>query len=148
MIDRWLHYERSPVAYGYVVVDPIAEVARAASTISYLLGTWAVLWHERKTRYSLKQQAVWWFVANLTAFVVILLSIYYVALHLALAVAWLQFLKLNIIDDVATKRNHFKVTMSVANGILGLFILLGAIDTYRKARVVDGPGASRKVSRS
>ena len=144
--DRWAHFENAPVIYTYVAVDPIAEVARVVSTIFLLMGTWSILWHERKFRYTPKAQAKWWFSVNLAAFVVILLSLFYVALHLALAIVWLRFLNLNIIDDIATKRNNFKVTMSVGYAILGSFILLAATDNFGKAREVDGARASSRVS--
>ena len=145
VIDRWAHYESAVVSYNYIALEPIAEGARVVSTIFLLLGAWSVLWHERKDRYSPKAQAGWWLSANSAAFVVIMLSLYYVGLFLALTVVWLRFVTLDIIDKVAASRNHFKVAMSVGYFILSSVIFLGATHNFRKAREVDGPRASGRV---
>lgn len=145
MVDRWAHYERSRVVYGYIVLDPIAELARVISTILLLWGTWSVLWKEHKDKYLPKAQAAWWLSANAAIFLALLPSLFYVALHFALAILWLRFLNLNVIADVATKRNGFKIAMSVGYVLLAGVIFFGATNNFRKALEVDGPGVSRKV---
>ena len=144
-IDRWMHFENVPVVYIYAVLEPLAEISRATSTILLLWGSWSILWHERADRYSPKAQAIWWLSANLAAFIVILVSLFYAALNLTLAVVWLRFLNLNIIDDIATKRNGFKVSMSAGYVVLAFVILVGTSDNFRKARQMDGRGGSRRV---
>lgn len=145
IIDRWMHYDRVSVSYVYTIVDPLAEISRVASTILLLWGSWSILWVERADRYTPKAQAIWSISANLAVFVVILVSLFYAALNLALSVVWLRFLSLNIIDDIATKRNRFKVAMSVGYVLLGAVVLLGATDNFRKAGQADGRGGSRRV---
>ena len=146
--DRWMHYENLAVKYTYVIYEPTAEIARVGSTLFLLWGTWAVVWYEREYRYNKKELAIWWLTAKLAVGIVLLLSGYYLALNLALAVVWVRFLSLNIIDDVATKRNHFKIAMSAGFTLLVGVIFFAATDNFRRMRRSDGRAVSRKVGSS
>jgi len=144
--DRWMHYENIAVAFNYVVFEPVAEAGRVVSTLLLLWGAWDVIWKEHSIRYGPKAKAAWWFLAKFAIFVVILVSSYYVALHLALAVVWVRFLKLNVIDDVATKRNHFKIATSAGFLGLSLVVLFGALHNFIQTRKANGRGANRRVN--
>jgi TRAP-type C4-dicarboxylate transport system permease large subunit len=141
-----MHHENIAVKYSYILYEPTTEIARVASTFLLLWGSWWVVWYDREHRYTRREKAAWWFLGMVFVFVVILMSGYYLSLNMTVAVAWLRFLSLNIIDDVATKRNHFKIAMSAGFAALVLVIFVAAADNFRRIGTVEGRETSRKVS--
>ncbi|KAH9884835.1 hypothetical protein F4778DRAFT_521682 [Xylariomycetidae sp. FL2044] len=146
LIDRWLHYSQRPVKFGYVLVTPIWECFRIASTIIFLWGTYQVVWKELEDRFNRKQQNMWWMAARFAIFVVGLVSVYYFTLNVALAIIWLDFRSLNSIADVATKRAQFEVSMAVFFFVFSLLTVAAATATilYR-GRQLDGAVRKTRV---
>ncbi|KAI1737446.1 hypothetical protein F4680DRAFT_214603 [Xylaria scruposa] len=139
VLDRWLHYGRARVVYGYIFVLPIIEILRIASTMYYLWGTYIVIWRELEVRFSDKQQGFWWFTARCAIFIVGLVSTYYVTLYIAQVGVWVQFLSLNTIADVATKRTGFEIAMTAFFFAFGLVTFAAACASLLwKARRLDG----------
>src|SRR5512142_3326953 len=100
-----MHYEQRALPFGYVLFEPVLKIVLITSTIWYLWATYRIIWRELKQRFDGRRaQANWWLAAKLTIFVVGLVSCYYIVLHIATAVVWLEFLSLNVISDTATKR--------------------------------------------
>lgn len=130
--DRWVHYDqRGTLPFGYVLFEPVVKTVLVTSTIWYLWSTYKIIWRELKQRFEgrKKAQRNWWLAAKLTIFVVGLVSFYYVVLHIATAVAWLDFLSLNVIDDIASKRNGFELAMTTFFAVFGLLTTVAAIVT-------------------
>ncbi|KAI0902959.1 hypothetical protein F4823DRAFT_637149 [Ustulina deusta] len=139
VLDRWLHYSRTSVVYGYIFVLPIFEISRVASTIYHLWGTYVVIWRELEDRFPKRQQGYWWFAARFSIFIVGLVSTYYVALLIAQVGVWVQFLSLNTIADIATKRTGFEITMTAFFVVFGLITLAAACASLLwKAWRIDG----------
>ncbi|KAI1373091.1 hypothetical protein F4677DRAFT_448685 [Hypoxylon crocopeplum] len=111
--DRWLHCYGRSVIYGYIILTSFWESVRVSSTIILLWGTYKVVWRELESRFDSRQRRIWWIAARFAIFVVGLMSIYYVVLYLALAIVWMEFLSLNTIADIATKRNQFELSITV-----------------------------------
>jgi hypothetical protein len=139
VIDRWLHYRRASVVYGYIFVIPILELFRITSTVYYLWGTYAVIWKELQDRFPNRQRVYWWFAARFSIFVVGLVSTYYVGDNIALAITWVKFLSLNTIADVATKRTQFEISMTAFFSVFGVITLAAACASLLwKALGIDG----------
>ena len=117
--------------YGYILFDAVNQVLQIVSTIWLLWGTYDVIWNELERRFTRKQsQGAWWLAAKVTIFVVGLVSFFYALLNLASRAVWVEFLSLNIIADVATKRNNFEMAMTLFFSIFGLLTILAAIATF------------------
>ncbi|KAI0450093.1 hypothetical protein F5B21DRAFT_517694 [Xylaria acuta] len=149
-LDRWLHYGQTRVVYGYIFVLPIIEIFRIASTIYYLWGTYIVIWKELEDRFPKRQQGYWWFAARCAIFIVGLVSTYYATLFIAQVGVWVQFLSLNTIADVATKRTGFEITMTAffCNRIYLLlatsFLLIRSIFEFVLTLRAWGPYSTRQ----
>jgi len=144
--DRWLHYDRNALPYGYILLVPVLEIIRVISTIWFLWGTYKVVWTELERRFEHpRAQGAWWLAAKIAIFLVGLVSFYYVVLNIATAVVWLEFLSLNIIADVATKRNDFELAMTAFFTVFGLLTVCATVATiFFRARQREGSWA--KVS--
>jgi hypothetical protein len=139
VLDRWLHYDQRAVSYGYIFVLPIFETSRVASSVYYLWGNYIVVWRELEDRFPRKTQGHWWFAAKFAIFIVGLVSTYYVILYIAQAGVWVEFLSLNTIADIATKRTGFEITMTAFFFIFGLITSAAASASLLwKARTIDG----------
>ena len=140
-LDRWIHYDHRRVIFGYIIVGPFFEPLRIASTIYLIWGTWKVVWRELEYRFT--HPGYWWFGAQFALFIVILVSLYYLVLYLALAIIWMQFLSLNTIADVASKRTAFDVATTTFFFVFGILTLVASTDTtFFKAKQHGGAIAS------
>lgn len=86
-----------------------------------LWGTYKLVWNELKGRFTEKQQRRWWFGGKCAIFLVCMVSLFYTILYLALPIVWMEFVSLNTIADVATKRTQFEVAMAVFFFAFSLF---------------------------
>lgn len=125
-----MHYDQEALPYGYVLFDSLNRVLQIASTIWYLWGTYGVIWNELKRRFTREvAQGCWWLAAKITIFLISVVSFFYVVLNIALRVVWIQFLSLNVIADVASKRNHFEIAMTAFFSVFGLLTFIAAVTT-------------------
>jgi hypothetical protein len=109
------------------------------SCIVLLWGTYKIVWKELEDRFSKKHREYWRFGAEIIIFVVGLVSLYYLVLYLASAIVWMEFLSLNIIADVATKRNGFFISMNAFFFVFGLLTVAAATATiFWKASRTEG----------
>lgn len=139
MLDRWLHYDQRAVSYGYIFVMPIFEISRVASSVYFLWATYTTIWRELEERFPKRHQGYWWFSAKFAIFIVGLVSTYYVILYIAQVGVWVEFLSLNTIADIATKRTGFEITMTAFFVVFGLITLAAASASLLwKARRMDG----------
>lgn len=77
-----------------------------------LWGTYKIVWNELDGRFTEKQQGIWWFGGKCAIFLVCMVSLFYTILYLALSIVWMEFVSLNTIADVATKRTQFEISMA------------------------------------
>ncbi|KAM7182874.1 hypothetical protein V8F20_012815 [Naviculisporaceae sp. PSN 640] len=137
--DRWLRYDqRTTVEYGYALAEPMYEIIRVTSTILILWGTYTLVWKELEDQFSPRQQGIWWFSARFLLFISTLMTIYYIVLGVALVVAWLEFLSLNAIADIAGKRNDFEMAMTAFFFLFALLTLLEATVAWFHAFKIHG----------
>jgi len=120
-------FDKVAVKYSYVVFYPIREIPRVASTLLLLWGTYLVAWKEIQDKFSSPWQRAMWFTFKCGIFVMSLLSIFYVNLNLALPSAWLHFVNITVINDIAYKRTSFEVAMNVFYMLFSLLTLAEAI---------------------
>ncbi|KAK4447449.1 hypothetical protein QBC34DRAFT_427211 [Podospora aff. communis PSN243] len=146
-VDRWLHYDQCALSNGYILFEPILKVLQVISTIWFLWGTYSIVWQELERRFEGERLiGKWWFAAKVAIFIVGLTSFYYVVLDVATAVVWLQFLSLNIISDVATKRNNFELAMTASFTVFGILTMLAVVATiFIRARKREGSWAKTRV---
>ncbi|ETS74569.1 hypothetical protein PFICI_13053 [Pestalotiopsis fici W106-1] len=139
-VDGWLHHTKTSVTFGYILVHPFAEAFGVTSTLLLLWGTFRIIWDELVDRFpSIREQRFWWFAAKFTIFVISLISIYYTALFLALAAAWVRFMSLNTINDIATKRTGFEIAKGSFNFAFTLLVLAASSLTFLwKAKKFEG----------
>lgn len=142
MIDRWIHFDqRASVAYGYIVFVTLIESLRVLSAVIFAWGNYKVVWVEVETRFDEIWQGRLWTSAKFVLFVVSLVSIFYAVLYVALAGAWLDFLSLNSIADIATKRTSFEVATAALLTVFALLAFGSAYYAIRyQSRKVDGKG--------
>jgi len=143
MIDRWIHWNQRPSAYGYIIFLTLIESLRVLSAVIFAWGNYRVVWVEIETRANEFWQRWLWVAAKVTLFLVSLVSILYALLYLALAIVWLEFRSPNSIADIATKRTSLEVSMAAlltAFSLLTIGALWYAIQL--QARKVDGKGNS------
>ncbi|KAH7176554.1 hypothetical protein EDB81DRAFT_940453 [Dactylonectria macrodidyma] len=112
VIDRWIHFDNLKVTFGYILFLPILEFFHVGSTVLTLWGTYEIVWKEIEGRFTERHQGIWWFAAKCVNFLVCMVSLFYTILYLALAIVWMEFVSLNIIADVATKRTQFELSMA------------------------------------
>ncbi|KAH7012863.1 hypothetical protein EDB80DRAFT_834464 [Ilyonectria destructans] len=112
VIDRWIHYDNRKVVFGYILFLPVWEFFHVGSTIMILWGTYKIVWNELDGRFTEKQQGIWWFGGKCAIFLVCMVSLFYTILYLALSIVWMEFVSLNTIADVATKRTQFEMAMA------------------------------------
>ncbi|KAI5458967.1 hypothetical protein BGZ63DRAFT_426281 [Mariannaea sp. PMI_226] len=113
VLDRWLHWHKDSVVYGYILIMPIWDTFYVLSTILILWGNYTIVFREFKPRrFTKKQKQWWWGVAYAFLFIVYLMSTFFVLLQFALSVVWMEFSSLNTIADVATKKRQFELTMN------------------------------------
>ncbi|KAK0627761.1 hypothetical protein B0T14DRAFT_493792 [Immersiella caudata] len=145
--DRWLHFEQRALPYGYILLVPILQIAQVISAIWFLWGTYKIVWNELERRFvHERSQGLWWLAAKIAIFVVGLVSFFYFVLEVATAVVWLQFLSLNIIADVATKRNNFELAMTAFFTVFGLLTVFATVATiFFRARAREGSWAKTRV---
>ena len=93
-------------------------------------------WNDLERRFKHGEKpGYWWLAAKAAIFIVFLVSFYFVVLNIATRVVWLEFYSLNVIADVATKRNSFEMAMTVFFVIFGLITIAAAVATfYLRAR--------------
>ena len=143
-LDQWLHYNQQLVTYGYVFIIPITELLRVFASVLICWGQYTIVWKDLEERFD-ESQGKLWFSAKVAIFIVSLVSLFYVVLTFALVIMWAEFLSLNTIDDIATKRTNFEVAMAVAFTVFGLFTVGAATATIcYKSKRADGSFA--KVS--
>jgi hypothetical protein len=133
VIDGWVHYEEQSLPFGYVIVGPIFEAARITSTVIFLWATYTIVWKELEYRFNDRPQKIWWPLAKCALLLAGLVSIFAVVLQFSLAIVWIQFLSLNIIADVATKRTKFEISMTAFFSAFGLLTLVATSWTLAKA---------------
>jgi hypothetical protein len=138
VIDRWIHYDSVRVVFGYIIVAPLWQSFRVISSITLLWGTYTVVWRELEDRFSSQIQVIWWFGAKCAIFVVSLMSVYYVALFFSLSVVWMQFLSLETINELATKRSQFEIAMTALFFCFGVLTVGAATATLARAKRIDG----------
>ncbi|KAH8894316.1 hypothetical protein GQ53DRAFT_821401 [Thozetella sp. PMI_491] len=145
-IDRWLHYSQQKVPYGYLLLDPLLEIFRIASTIVILWATHNAIWHELQLRFdNEKTLSYWWKTAKIGIFLTSLISLFYLLLNLETTVIWLEFFSLNVIDDVASKRSNFALAMSFFFCTFALLNVTSAAVTiiFRAIRTDGSPQKDR-----
>ena len=97
------------------------------------------MWRELEHRFPQKQKGYWWFGAQVALFIVILVSLYDMALYLALAVVWMKFFSLNTIADVASKRAAFEVARAAFFFVFGvLTVMASTATTFFQAKRESG----------
>lgn len=139
MIDRWLHYDERSAPLGYIIAVAVWEFTRVGSAILLLWGTYMVTWKDLEPRFEAKAAGHWWLAAQIAIFVVGLVSFFYVVLKLALAIVWMNFLSLNIIGDIATKKRNFEIATAVFLAVFALLTLIAACATFLfRARKLEG----------
>jgi hypothetical protein len=138
-IDRWIHYDRRLVAYGYVLLPAIWEAIRVLSGVMLLWGTYEVVWRELEDKYTKKEQGYMWRAAQVSLFLVGLVSIFYVVLNLAVPIVWMQWLSLNTIADIASKRTAFELAMATFFFVFGfLTVCVATVTFFYQARKIVG----------
>jgi hypothetical protein len=139
-VDGWLHHTNNSVPFGYILIHPIAEIFGVISTLLLLWSTFRIMWDELVPRFpSIKQQRFWWFAAKFMIFIISLISIYYTALFLALASAWVRFMSLNTINDIATKRTGFEIAKGSFNfAFTSLVLAASSVTFWWKAKKYEG----------
>ncbi|KAJ2901807.1 hypothetical protein MKZ38_001345 [Zalerion maritima] len=135
-VDGWLHFDRREVPYGYVISMSAFESLRVASTMLYIWATYKLVW--RRSSSTVKFAFIWWLAARFVFFVVMLMAFYYLTLYLAQSVAWLEFLSLNVIADIATKRTHFEIAMAALVFGFTLLTVVAALKDWGSSKQVNG----------
>jgi len=138
-------FDKMAVNYGYVVFFPMREFPRVASTVLLLWGTYLVMWKELEDKFSSSWQRAMWFPAKCGIFIVSLLSIFYVILNLALSSAWLYFVNVVVINDIAQKRTSFEVAMYAFYMLFSLLTLGEAVYALT-LQTVKVHGTAQRVS--
>ncbi|KAK4225639.1 hypothetical protein QBC38DRAFT_254443 [Podospora fimiseda] len=111
--DRWLRYYERQIKYDYILFEPLIQIFQLISTLLFLWGTFAIVWNEVEKRFERKRSKVsWWLSAKVILFAVGLVTCYFWVLRIATAAVWLKFSSMNVISDVATKRNGFEMAMT------------------------------------
>ncbi|KAK4169556.1 hypothetical protein QBC43DRAFT_307974 [Cladorrhinum sp. PSN259] len=130
-IDRWMHYEQRRVPFGYIIFEPIVQSLQLLSTLFFLWGTYGVVWSELQRRFRTdRSQTIWWTAAKTTFFCLILVTCFFWILRIATTVVWLKFLSLNVISDVATKRNGFEMAMTLFFSVFTLLTVVAIVATF------------------
>ncbi len=130
-VDRWMHYEQHVLPYGYILFEPCAQILRVGSTIWYLWGTYKVLWSDLERRFEKGENpGRWWLAAQVAIFIVSLVAFYFIVLSIATRVVWLEFYSLNVIADVATKRNNFDMATTIFVAAFGIITIAAAVATF------------------
>ncbi|KAF6797594.1 hypothetical protein CSOJ01_12912 [Colletotrichum sojae] len=88
-----------------------------------------VVWRDLEPRFNGRTAGYWWLAAQIAIFVVGLVSLFYVVLKLALSIVWMQFLSLNVIGDIATRKRQFEIAMAVFLTVFSFFTLVAATAT-------------------
>ena len=130
-------HDRVMVNYSYVAFQPLRETLRVSSTILLLWGNYKIVWRELEDRCGELLLRAMWLTTKCAMFILTLLSIFYLVLGIALAILWLDFVNLAVVNDVASKMTSFEVAM---NAFYMLFSLLTLVEagyalTLRTARV-------------
>ncbi|KAF3020979.1 hypothetical protein E8E14_009423 [Neopestalotiopsis sp. 37M] len=146
-IDGWLHQTNSSVTFGHILIYPFAEAFGVTSTLLLLWGTFRIIWDEMAERFPpVREKGSWWYAAKVMIFIISLISIYYTTLFLALASAWVGFMSLNTINDIATKRTGFEIAKGFFNFAFASLILVASSATFLyKAKIIDGKRPSNRV---
>ncbi|KAK3986462.1 hypothetical protein QBC44DRAFT_140030 [Cladorrhinum sp. PSN332] len=146
-IDRWMHYEQRRMPFGYILFEPIVQGLQLISTLFFLWGTYGVVWNELQRRFaSPRSQGLWWFAAKVTFFLVILVTVYFWILRIATAAVWIRFLSLNVISDVATKRNGFEMAMCFFFSVFSLLTAVAVVATvFFRASMLQGSWAKTRI---
>jgi len=126
-IGRWLRFGQHPVRYSYIITAPLAEAFRVHSVVSLLWGLHLLLWPDVEIRLAQSTVTKLWPASELFILVVQLNALFYVILSIALAVVWLQFQRLDVIMNLATKRNQFKNAMNVFVALQSLVLFVMAM---------------------
>ncbi len=143
-MDRWLHVKEYHVPYGYIILGPFWEVARAISTLFFLWGAHMIVWKELEHRLPEEHNYWWWLVAKVLLIFTFLLCMFYWILYIAFAAVWVRFASLDTIDDVGGRWAQFWVAMTGFFFGFSLLISLAAAATFYKARF-QRDGHIRKV---
>lgn len=109
----------------YTLTAPLWEAVRLTSSVFLLWGTHAVVWRELHSRFV--HPTIWWHVGYSFILIIWLMMLFYVGLYIALASVWLSFTGVNVISDVASKRNNFEVAFVAFQWLFSLFILVGSL---------------------
>jgi hypothetical protein len=117
---------------------PLLEFCRIASSLLLIWGTYVVVWKELEHRFPKKQRGYWWFAAKMAMFVTGLMAAFYCVLYFALSILWMEFLSLNTIADVATKRTAFEIAMTAFFFGYGLLTVSASTATVVMALLRDG----------
>lgn len=133
VVDRWIRYDGHHVKAGYILLQPVSEPLRVASSIFILSGIFQVLWRRESNLHK-----AWWIANNVMILLVSIVSIFYLMLFLALAVCWLEFTSLNSIRDIADRRSQFELaTAALFMGYALLILLLAGQICFQIAKRID-----------
>jgi hypothetical protein len=125
--DRWLHYGTLPVTYGYILFEVLLRFLDVGATIILLWATFELIWTELEGRFSPRSRGNWFLSSKIVFFSVIFTSLFYLVLFLALAIVWLLFLALNVMADIALRRNQFEVAMDAIFCGFGLLTVVASV---------------------
>lgn len=134
VIDRWLRYRGYTVKTHYILLQPLAEPLRVASSLLLLSGTFNVIWRRKSHR----EHRTWVLFNKILFLAVAVASFFYLLLFLAVAACWLDFTSLNTIMDLAGRRNQFELSSAVLFTVYSLFVVLAAGKVYNSGRKVEG----------
>ncbi|KPM44197.1 hypothetical protein AK830_g2314 [Neonectria ditissima] len=112
VFDRFLHTYHVAAPCGYIVFPALWEFFLVGSTNLILWGTYTLVWKEVESRFAKKTQGILWFAAKFVNLLVFIVSLFYTILNLVLSIVWVEFVNLNAIADIATKRNDFELAMA------------------------------------
>lgn len=103
-----MHWDGWVVPFGYILLAPISEIFRVASTILFLSGTFRVVWKE----VNKGERKAWRIAGKIASFFSVLPTLFYIILYIALAACWLRMTSLNTIADIASRKIQFQIAMS------------------------------------
>ena len=141
VIDRWCHWSKRSVVYGYIVVEPFFESTRISSSLLLLWVTYKVVWRELNSRFppESKWPRYWWLAGRLLIVVAGFFSLFYWMLYVSLAGAWLNFLSLNTIADIATQCTSFEISVTALYFAFSLLTVAAAATLFHRTKRRDGP---------
>jgi len=119
------------------------RIPRVLSGLILAWSTYKLVWNELEVYFRGPLRNWWWRGAKIFFFFLVFISLYYLVLFLDLAIVWLQFLSLKLIDAIAFRRTQCEIATDVLFVGFGLFTVGAALVAIGRTRTGYGRNASK-----